>query len=342
MTPPKYVRRFARIPIALEVLNATRHEGSDAQPMRLTDLAVAVGKHVGESVKPEELREDLLAYFTADAVLIGLRRDEVLEFLSSPEATGDDDVDPSEAEWVRVSADGSLDELGVEYVDAEEFGMLFMAAQSLLETEPDNTALREALEILGAALDGEQRKSLAPGDWTVAVDALRRGTEQRRKVRIVYSRMWREGITERVIEPYRLVQTRSGWEVDAGPADEFGRLRTFLVSHIREHELLDDSFERPADVTRMLEGQRETSRIRVQIPQDARWAADFFGSGVELVEDGDMVTLDVDLLPPLQHRTGLLLLAAGEDARVLDPAGLIASGPALARELLQHHRETGG
>jgi hypothetical protein len=93
------------------------------------------------------------------------------------------------------------------------------------------------------------------------------------------------------------------------------------------------------EVARMLRSQA-TQRFEFHGPHDARWAADFFGSRVELVDDGDMVTLDVDLLPPLEHRIGLLLLAAGEKARVLSPARLLASGPALARELLEHHRGT--
>ena len=51
-------------------------------------------------------------------------------------------------------------------------------------------------------------------------------------------------------------------------------------------------------------------------------------------------TLDLDLLPPVEHRVGLLLLIAGDDAQVLEPAGLIAAGPKLAAELLEHHRAT--
>jgi hypothetical protein len=35
---------------------------------------------------------------------------------------------------------------------------------------------------------------------------------------------------------------------------------------------------------------------------------------------------------------GLLTLAAGVDARVLSPASLIAAGPEIAAELLEHHR----
>ena len=80
--------------------------------------------------------------------------------------------------------------------------------------------------------------------------------------------------------------------------------------------------------------------MRVQIPQAARWAADFYAEKVEVVDDDELATtLDLDLLPPIEHRVGLLLLIAGEDARVLKPANLIAAGPRLAAALLAHHRE---
>ena len=68
--------------------------------------------------------------------------------------------------------------------------------------------------------------------------------------------------------------------------------------------------------------------VRVQIPYDALWAADFFAEQVRNVADDAVgATLELDLLPPVAQRVGLLLLAAGEEARVLEPAGLIAAGP---------------
>ena len=72
--------------------------------------------------------------------------------------------------------------------------------------------------------------------------------------------------------------------------------------------------------------------MRVQIPHDALWAADFFAEDVRLVDDDAAgATLDLDLLPPVDQRVGLLLMAAGEDARVLKPSALIAAGPAWLR-----------
>jgi hypothetical protein len=155
----------------------------------------------------------------------------------------------------------------------------------------------------------------------------------------VYSRAWFQGVTERTIEPYRLLQTRRGWEVDAGPPDAAGRLRTYLLPNVREYAVRDEDFTPPEALEPILEQQRATQTVRMQIPHAALWAADFFSEQVSIVDDdATSATLDLELLAPVEQRVGLLLLAAGEESRVLKPSGLIAAGPMLASELLAHHR----
>ena len=104
VSTPRYVGRFARMPRVLETLRA--HPNG----LPLTELATRVG------VDPDELREDLMAFYTADTeLLLGLRPD-VIEFLGSD----GDDEDPNEAQAVRIIDARPAHELGVEYVDAAE------------------------------------------------------------------------------------------------------------------------------------------------------------------------------------------------------------------------------
>jgi proteasome accessory factor C len=338
MSTPKYVQRIARLPEVFALLIA--------QPggLPLTELASQVG------VPSDELRQDLLAFYTADLnpMLFGLSRPTVLEFLG-PDG---DEVDPNDAEVVRVVDERPGDELGVEHLDASQLGLIYNAAKALLDLDPDDEDLRAAMDELTETMLGtappvaETRAPTSldtpgPRPWNRPLEPLEDAVEGHRMARITYSRAWSEGVGERVIAPYRLVKTRRGWEVDAGPPDEEGRIRTFLLPHIRECELLDETFDPPADLDTLLAEQRATTRVRVRIPHAARWAADFYAERVEAVDDDDLTTtLDLDLLPPVDHRVGLLLLIAGEDAQVLRPAGLIAAGPALAAELLAHHRST--
>ena len=331
---PRYAQRIARLPQVLDTL------GSHPGGLPISTLADELG------VPVEELREDLLAFYAADVgtMLLGLSRPDALEFLG-PDG---DDADPSTAEVVRVVDGRPAEELGVEYLDASQLAQVYAAGRALLDVEPDNTGLEKALASLAGTMFGQTGSPTGspsgsptdPHGSSRPLEELRHAAEQRRSVRLVYSRTWHAGVTERVVDPYRLVQTRRGWEVDAGPPDDEGRLRTYLLSNIREAAVLAEQFSPPPDLERRLAEQRSTTTVRVQIPHAARWAADFFAERVDVVLDEDYAsTLDLTLLPPVESRIGLLILAAGDSMRVVEPAGLVASGPRLAAALLAHHRE---
>jgi proteasome accessory factor C len=324
MAAPKYAQRIARLPAVFELL-AEHPDG-----LLLTDLAARF------DVPVDELRQDLLAFFTADVGdLLELFRPSVLEFLG----LDGDDQDPARAEVVRIVDERPADELGVEYVDASELALIYTAALALLEIDPSDNDLAGAVDVLTETMFGEAAPPSEVLSWSQPLVPLQEAASRRQQVEIVYSRSWSVGVSERVIDPYRLVQTRRGWEVDAGPPDASGKLRTFLLSNIRSVSVLESTFEPPADLAAKLEEQRTTARVQVRIPHDARWAADMYAEKVSVVADAeDAVTLDLELLPPLEGRVGLLLLAAGPDAVVLSPPGLVAALPALARELLEHHR----
>ncbi|TNM37481.1 WYL domain-containing protein [Nocardioides albidus] len=322
-TVPRYVSRIARLPEVFARLAAS------PDGLALRDLAAAFDTTVAE------LREDLLAFYTADVGGVwGLSRPEVLEFLGPDGST----EDPGTADIVRLVSESPID-LGVEYVDAGELARVHAAAQALLEIEPDNAELAAALDVLARTMFGQAAAGDAPRTVSDGLlPQLRRALDERSVVRIVYSRAWDPGVTERDIEPYRLVQTRRGWEVDAGPVDEQGRIRTYLLSNIRSVELLERPFVVPEDVAELLAGQRATTRVRVLLPQESRWVADFYAEQVTLVEDDERdVVVDLELLPPVEDRVGRLLVTAGPTATVLDPPELDTAGVVLAEELLLHH-----
>ncbi|MFL6157910.1 MAG: helix-turn-helix transcriptional regulator [Marmoricola sp.] len=322
---PKYVQRIARLPEVFDLL-AAHPEG-----VALSTLA----EHIG--VPPAELREDLLAFYAADVktLFLGLSRPSVLEFLG-PDG---DDEDPNTAEIVRMVDERAPEELGVEYVDASELALIYTAARALLDLEPNDEALVGAVAVLTDTMLGgeiEQDEAVPP---STALEPLQRAVADRRSVTIAYSRSWGVGAFERTIDPYRLVQTRRGWEVDAGPPDSEGKIRTYLLSNIASVTPTTTSYAEPAGLAAMLAEQRETSRVRVRVPHEARWAADFYAEQVTTVAADELnATLDLELLPPLGPRVGRLLLACGPDAVVLDPPGLVVEAPKLAAALLEHHR----
>lgn len=323
MSVPKYVARIARLP---EVF-ARLAEHPDGLP--LNELADDL------DIKVAELREDLAAFFAADfGIMLGLCRPDVLEFLG-PDG---DDALPEDAQVVRIIQ--PADELGVEYVDAAELALVYSAARARADIDPDDEDLLSAIDVLTETLFGDDVAVPPPAaaQWNRPLQTLQRAQDEHRRVRIVYSRSWEHGVGEPVIEPLRLVQTRRGWEVDAGPVRANGSLRTYLLSNIREAELLDQTFEVTPEATELLAGQRATTRVRVCLPQSGRWAADMYAEQVSFVhDDEESVVVDVELLPPLEQRVGMLMLAAGPDAFVVDPPELDTAGAVLAEELFIHH-----
>lgn len=323
---PRYAARFGRLPAVFELLLAH----PDGVP--LATLAAEVG------VPAAELREDLLAFYTADPLendrMLGLWRPPVLEFLGPD---GDTDIEPGEAEVVRAVNDRPTEELGVEYVDASELALVHTAAVALHDVDPDPD-LAAAIDVLTETMVGTPAGHPQLPAWNEPLRPLQEAQRHRRAVRIVYSRTWQHGVATRTIHPYRLVQTRRGWEVDAGPPDSAGRLRTYLLSGIREVESLEETFEPPDGLATMLDAQRATTPVRMVLPHGSRWAADMYAETVTVLRaDEDDVEVSLELLPPLADRVGMLLLAAGSGAFVLDPPDLASAGAVLAEELLVHH-----
>jgi predicted DNA-binding transcriptional regulator YafY len=333
MAAPSYVRRIARLLDVFDQLQA--HPDGVA----LEVLANECG------IDPDELREDLLAYYAADpGIWLGLTRRCVLEWTGADSDPGGvDEAEPTTALMVRLVEEPQ--DLGVEYLDAGELALIHAAASAALDLQaPDeDPALEAAVGVIAETLMGDAI-SLAESTWRPpCLEQLQRATAQHRKVRIRYSRQWEAGVVAGTIEPWRLVQTTvRGWEVDAGPVASNGRLRTYLVSNVREVAVMDEEFTSPANAEELLAAQRATTSVRMHLPHRARWALDEYAESSTVVADtADGFTVDVDLLEPVGWRVGLITLAAGPDTRVLSPAGLISEGPALAERLLAHHSSGG-
>jgi predicted DNA-binding transcriptional regulator YafY len=322
MTAPvaRYAERIANLSSALTILEL--HPAG----LPLSQLAAEL------STTTESLRQTLLAYYVADVAEQADFQLPVIEFVGS-----DGDDDPARAEVVRVVSPDPQRELGVEHLTAEQLGALHAAGSDLLALEPDNVVLRSALEAFETSLwpvASPERAGL--GADTAA--QMNRAAQGRRRVRIVYARTWQPGEAERVIEPYRVLRTRRGWEVDAGPVDDAGRIRTFLVSGIRETAVLDETFERPGDVDELIATQRAAVDVELVVPQTGRWAVERFAESVTLLQDDEeSVKVRAAFLPPVGQRVGLILISCGPVAFVTSPPALLDAGADVARQLLDHH-----
>ena len=328
MAGPKFLQRVARLPEVINVLRAY----PDGLP--LSELAAQF------DVDVETMREDLVTYLDLESWgwSFDIFRKPALEFVQ-PEAGYA--TDGSGGTVVRIVPDATPG-LGVDHLSAGDLATLYTAGTALLEVDPDDNDLAAALGVIAETMYGEPATTPSFGDWNRHVRDLQDAQEQARKVRIVYSRAWHPGVTDRLIEPLRLVQTRRGWEVDAGPVGPEGNLRTFLLSNIRSVEVLEEGFQPPASLESLLTKQRATTTVCMELAQDARWAARQHAETLTVLhEDDETFTADLELLEPVGERVGLILLASGPWTRVISPGAILPEALALVGELLWHHESAG-
>jgi predicted DNA-binding transcriptional regulator YafY len=291
-------------------------------------------------ITTESLRQTLLAYYVADVAEQADFALPVIEFVGG-------DEDPGQAEVVRVVSPDPERELGVEHLTAEQLGALHAAGSDLLALEPDNEVLLSAMAAFESSMWPVPAADAGGAGAEIAA-AMNRAAQERRRVHIGYARAWQPGTSERVVEPYRVLRTRRGWEVDAGPVDDAGRIRTYLVSGIQliaaDKETpsgpgtRDETFDRPSNVDQLIAEQRTAVDVELVVPQTGRWAVERFAESVTLLQDDEeSVKVRAAFLPPVEQRVGLVLISCGPDAFVTTPPALVDAGVILARQLLDHH-----
>lgn len=324
MSVPKYVSRFVRITRAMEILHYY------PAGMRLDDLAAEL------DTDTEDLRDEIRAYYAAEIgvdQLAGGYHEPVIEFIAGPDGVDDD---PAKAGHVRLR-DLRPSGTGTKYLSLAQLAEVSRTGHHLATLEPENTELIGALDVLDHSILSGLDTSRTP--WLAKIARpLRDAMEQRRLVKIRYARTWQPGVVERTIAPYRITHTRRGWEVDAGRADEPGKVRTYLVSGIQELEVQPETFDVPAGIDDVIDANRQEQTVELVVPHGMRWAVEAYAESIEVLEeDEESLKVRAQMLPPLPRRVGLLLVAAGPDAFVVQPKDLVDAGRGVASQLLAHH-----
>lgn len=318
-----FVRQLAELPAVLEALS---YHG--AVPMSV--LAAEVG------MTEKKVRELLVSYFMTEEP--AGRRGWVppLEFVNE----AGEEVEPSAAPMVRLTSDVVTNDLAFRYSPVEGWARVYRAARDQLHLEPENSRLEGALEKLGRVIDEALDAGTQVDGRRDGPAAWHRAAVEHRRVAIRYARAWRPGTTERVVDPYRVVRTRRGWEVDAGPPDADGRLRTYLLSGILEASVLEESFEPPEELVAMLVRQRQTTPVDFVLPPEEVWVVERLAEWIEEIRrDEQDVEIRAWLLEPVRDRVAHALVTAGPRAMVVD-RGLMDGGRHLALALLSHHART--
>ncbi len=329
MAPPRYVQRLGMVFEALAVLDL--YPGG----LELADLAELL------EVDEHGLRADLIAY-NAGTDLGPDGMTAWVEFLTRvPSDPADDDDElyaaATEAVAVRLHNPGSGIPGQAGGLSVAEVGQVLIAAEDLARVEPHNMALAQVIAQL--------RSRWLPGVtevWRPSLDRrfeseLTTAMEECRVVDIEYDRAWRPGVVSRRIEPYALVRTQRGFEVDAGPVQSDGGIRTYLVNQIKRLVVSADTFTRPPNADELCAANRQATTVHVVMPRERQWVTEYLAERVVVSAADDDVALEMSVIEPLADRVGLVLLQAGPGAFVTEPDHLAEADDALARRLLAHH-----
>ncbi len=317
---PGYVQRYTRILRALDVLAYY----PDGLPLR------QLADELGATTK--DLRDEILAYYTAEPAAPGAYRLPGLAWVSP---SGEED-DPATAEVVMLTDRAALAELGVVRMSTNEMAAIWRAGRILAEYEPDNEVLAQALDVLARDWLHGPSASVDPGSEHVS--RIRDAIDARQRLEITYQREWRPGGSTRVVEPYRLLHTNGGWELDAGGLDDAGEPRTFLLANMSDVTALPERFELPEGIGAILDRHRAQLRVEVSLPQRTAWAAATLADRMSPIrEDSETVTVAVDLSPPYARRLALILAPTMGAGMLMDHLELAEPIRESGARLLLHH-----
>jgi len=237
--------------------------------------------------------------------------------------------------YAEVTDDGTIE------VDPEPYADNFARPARLLPVEAK--ALVAAIDLIGehlpqGALAGAREKIVAAlgedpmqqlhiahagGDDAGVARVVSRAIRDRRLLRLVYYKESADEFSERVVEPYVLINGREGWYVGAfDPAKD--AVRHFRLDRVKEAEVTDTPFApRPeVDPAADVEGWPRTGEVpasrvaRVWVaPERARWVREERRVAEEL-EDGAVV---VEFRYAGDDFLVREVLGEAGDAAVLDP-----------------------
>jgi len=221
---------------------------------------------------------------------------------------------------------------------SEALGLL-AAGLTVIGTGEASPALESAVAKLSKVVMPDADTSLVVDvlDQSHHVGVLRDAAADSKVVKIVYRSVGKEETTEREIEPWSVFATLGRWYV-LGHCRLVEGQRTFRIDRIKELEVLDETFERPASVPEPGVGyspSKDDVTCVVDLQPAARWVLEYY---------------PVDVLSESSHKTRIrfhspdaevparLLLRLGTDAQLVEGPEVAARVEEIGRALLAKYR----
>jgi proteasome accessory factor C len=214
------------------------------------------------------------------------------------------------------------------------------AAMQLPGADPAS-ALGRGLAKLAAALgeDLDDSALVVELATTPLVDEFVEATKRVERVRMRYWTASRDELTERVLTPRRVFHERGEWYV-AGDDERSGEHRTFRIDRVESFERTGEYDERvdDADVpdsSVAWSADGSLPRVTVVLMPTARWVIEEYP--VDSVTEGDDGSIEARFAVVSDRWLERLLLRAGTDAEVIEPAKWRDLGRRAATRLLQRY-----
>lgn len=273
-----------------------------------------------------------------------LRPDQLIKDLELASVCG---LPPYVDEMIDVFVDDGWVEAGVprlfnrplRLTPREGFALLAAgrAALELPGADPDGPLAR-ALTKLERVL-GERATVTVSLDEPPLLDVVRRATEEGEALAITYWSATRDARTDREIEPHRLFLDQGRWYLTAHDGRS-GEQRTFRVDRIEAARPTGRRFTPVAEAAAPPDPgaalAADARRVTVLLPAEAAWVPETYP--VDEVRTRPDGRLEVRLPVAGVRFLEVLLLRAGPEAEVLEPADLRDVGRAAARRLLGRYR----
>jgi len=215
----------------------------------------------------------------------------------------------------------------------EGFGLLTAGRAAMAATGDITGSLSSALEKLETAL-GERSPVQVELARPEMLSVIERAVETRQRLDVDYYTAYRDELTSRRIDPYRVENYDGDWFVQAW-CHRVDALRTFRVDRIEAAEPLDEFFEAaPGDLPPPRLGPGDDGEpVVIQLPPSAGWVVETYPTkSVEALrgDRGWTVTLDVAGDVFLER----LMLRAGASAKIIEPASRSEVAKAAATRVL--------
>jgi proteasome accessory factor C len=214
------------------------------------------------------------------------------------------------------------------------------AAMQLPGADP-TSALGRGLAKLAAVLgeDADEAALVVDLAATPMVDEFVDATKRVERVRMRYWTASRDETTEREFTPRRVFHERGSWYV-AGDDHRSGEHRTFRIDRVESLErtgVLDDPVDDSdvADSSVAWSADGSLPRVTVRLRPAARWVVEEYP--VDAVTELDDGGVEARFAVVSERWLERLLLRAGTDAEVVEPAAWRDLGRRAARRLLQRY-----